>query len=81
MKNVNNFLKTFEDFHNKNVIFERDFNLIFDKTLESAGLSSLLKNHSLSKIIQLTKTFNLCDIWRVCNPHKNLFTLQQKHIQ
>ena len=81
MKHVNNLLKTFEDFHDKNVIFERDFNLIFDKNLESARLSPLLKNRSLSKIIQLTETFNRCDIWRVRNPHKNLFTLQQKHIQ
>ena len=46
MKNVNNLLKTFEDFHDKNVLFERDFNLIFDKNLESARLSPLLKNHS-----------------------------------
>ena len=52
MKNVNNFLKTFEDFHDKNVIFERDFNLIFDKTLESAGLSPY------SKTIVYPRLFN-----------------------
>ena len=32
-----NLLKDFEDFHNKKVIFAGDFNLIFDKNLESAG--------------------------------------------
>ena len=61
MKNVNNLWKTFEDFHDKNVIFARDFNSIFDKNLESVGLSPLLKKHSLSEIIKLNKTFSLCD--------------------
>ena len=63
---------------NKKVIFAGDFNLIFDKNFESAGGggggSTLLKKHSLSEIIKLCETFNLCDIWRVRNPHKNLFT-------
>ena len=42
--------------------------------------SPLLKKHSLSEIIKLNETFNLCDIWRVRNPHKKLFTFRQKHI-
>ena len=37
VKILNNLLKDFEDFHNKKVIFAGDFNLIFDKNLESAG--------------------------------------------
>ena len=71
IKNLNNLLKDFEDFHDKKVIFVGDFNLIFDKNLESAGGSLLLKKHSLSEIIKLNENFNLCDIWRVRNPHKN----------
>ena len=69
-------LKDFEDVHDKKVIFSSEFNLIFDKNLESAGGSPLLKKHSLSKIIKLNKNFNLCDIWRVGNPHKKLFTFR-----
>ena len=42
-------------------------------------MSSLLKKHSLSEIIKLNKHVNLCDIWRVRNPHKKLFTFRQKH--
>ena len=38
-----------------------------------------LKKHSLSEIIKLNETFDLCDIWRVRNPHKKLFTFRQKH--
>ena len=79
IKNLNNLLKDFEDFHDKKVIFAGDFNLIFDKNLESAGGSPLFKKHSLSEIIKLNETFNLCDIWRVRNPHKKLFTFRQKH--
>ena len=79
IKYLNNLLKDFENFHDKKVIFAGDFNLIFDKNHESAGGSPLLKKHSLSEIIKLNKNFNLCDIWRVPNPHKKLFTFQQEH--
>ena len=74
IKNLNNQLKDFEGFHDKKVIFAGDFNLIFDKNLESAGGNPLLKKHSLSEIIKLNENLNLCDIWRVHNPHKKLFT-------
>ena len=67
-------LKDFEGFHDKKVIFAGDFNLIFDKNLESAGGNPLLKKHSLSEIIKLNENCNLCDILRVHNPHKKLFT-------
>ena len=70
-------LKDFEDFHYKNMIFAGNFNLIFDKNLESAGGSPLLKN-SLSEIIKLNETCNLYDIWRVLNPHKKLIHFPTK---
>ena len=44
-KNLNNLLKDFEDFHDKKVIFAGDFNLIFDRNLESAEGNPLLKKH------------------------------------
>ena len=56
-------MKDFEDFHDKTVIFAGDFNLIFDKNLESAGAGGvgevLLRKHILSKIIKLNEAFNL----------------------
>ena len=48
IKNLNNLLKDFEDFHDKKVICAGDFNLIFDKNLEFAGGNPFLKKHSLS---------------------------------
>ena len=79
IKNLNNLLKDFEDFHDKKVVFAGDSYLIFDKNLESAGGNPFLKKHSLSEIIKLNENLNLCDIWRVRNPHKKLFTFRQKH--
>ena len=80
MKNLNNLLKGFQGLHDKKVIFAGHFNLIFDKNLESAGEGSpLLKNHNLSEIIKLNEIFNLCDIRRVRNPHKKLFTFKTIH--
>ena len=60
------------------MIFAGDFNLIFDKNLESAGGSPLLKK-DLSEIIKLNENLNLFDIWRVRNPHKKLSTFVQKY--
>ena len=37
------------------------------------------KIHSLSEIIKLNETFNVCDIWRVRNPHKN-YSFSDKNI-
>ena len=44
IKNLNNLLKDFEDFHDKKVIFAGDFNLIFDKTLNLQEGIPLPKN-------------------------------------
>ena len=60
------------------MIFAGDINLIFDKNLESERGNPLLKKYSLSEIIKLNENFDLCDIWRVRNPHKKLFTFRQK---
>ena len=54
IKNLNNLLKDFEDFHDKKVIFAGHLNLIFDKNLESAGGSPFSKN-SLSEVIKLNE--------------------------
>ena len=61
------------------MIFAGDFNVIFDKNLKFAGGIPFLKKHILSEIIKLSENFNLCDIWRVRNPHERLSTFRQKH--
>ena len=56
----------------KKLIFAGDTNLTFDKNLESVGRESLSQKHYLSEIIKFNKSFNLCDICRVCNPQKTI---------
>ena len=67
IKNLNNLLKDFEDFHDKKVVFAGDSYLIFDKNLESAGGNPFLKKFILYEFIRLNENLNLCDIWRVRN--------------
>ena len=46
----------------KDIIFAGDFNLFFDQKLESAGGNPILKKLSVSKLIELKESLNLCDI-------------------
>ena len=63
MKVLYHLLKDFEDFHNKTVIFDGDFNLTFDKKFDCGGggvglrLFLFLKKSSLFKIIDETVNF------------------------
>ena len=75
IKNLNNLLKDFEDFHDKKVIFAGDFNLIFGKNLESARGNLLLKKHSLSEIIKL-----ICVIFGGCVILIKNYSLSNKNI-
>ena len=59
------------------MIFAGYFNLICESWI--CGGSPFLKRHSFSEIIKLNETFNLRDIWRVCNRHKKLLKFRQKH--
>ena len=63
MKVLYHLLKDFEDFHNKTVIFDGDFDLTFDKKFDWCGggvglrLFLFLKKSSLFKIIDETVNF------------------------
>ena len=61
------------------MILAEDFNLFFNKKLEYKGGRSILKKQSVSHIIKLQEAFDLCDIWRIRNPKKNL-SLSDKSI-
>ena len=58
---------------NKNVIFEGNFNLLFDIAVETDGGNPILKKKSLAKSIDIKKTLDLCDIWGVWNPNPKFF--------
>lgn len=79
LKNLSDMLENFEIFCSKNVILAGDFNLFLNKKLDCKGGNPSLKKHSLSHLIKLIQTFDLCDIWRIRNPKKKYFTFRQKH--
>ena len=71
--------KNYDNFCNKNVMLGGDFNPFFNKKLECKGGRSILKKQSVSHIIKLQDAFDLCDIWPIRHPKKNL-SLSDKSI-
>ena len=65
---------------NKNVIVVGDFNLFFSTSLETQGGNPILKYKSLTKLIEIKETLDLCDIWRIRNPKSKRFTFHQNHV-
>ena len=53
--------------------------MFFDQKLESVGGNPILKKLAVSKLIELKKSLNLCDIWRIRNPNSKAFTFRQRH--
>ena len=68
-----------DDNYDKNVILASGFNIFFNKKLECKGGRPIIKKQSVSHIIKLQETFDLCDIWRIRNPKKMSFIFRQKH--
>ena len=65
------FLSNITDLHCKNIIFGRDFNVFFDTNCEAQDGNPTLKKQSVAKLINIKKSLELCDIWRVRNVKKN----------
>ena len=66
---------------NKNVILGGNFNLFFNTSIEEIqGRNPILKKKSLTKLIEIKKTLDLCDIWRIRNPKSKCFTFHQNHV-
>ena len=61
------------------MILGGDFNPFFNKKLECKGGRSVLKKQLVSHIIKLQDAFDLCDIWPIRNPTKNV-SLSDKSI-
>ena len=67
-------LKTVNIEDNYQFILAGDWNLIFDKSLDSMGGSPSLKFKSLQKLQSVIIDYNLVDIWRIKNPNLRQFT-------
>ena len=67
------------DKNSKNFLFGGDFNFFLDKKLEAKGGKPTLKKRSISKLININKSYDLCDIWRLRNPNTKRYTFRQNH--
>ena len=56
------------------VILGGDFNLFFDKSLDTDGGNPSVKTKSLSKLQEIMTENDLCDIFRIRNPQERRFT-------
>lgn len=72
-------LSKIDCFQSKRIIFAGDFNVIFDRRLDAKGGNPNIKNHSISKLIEIKEKMDLCDIWRIRNPKKKSYTFRQQH--
>ena len=57
-----------------NFICAGDWNLIFDTKMDSLGGKSKLKHKSIYQLKSLMSSYNLIDIWHICNPTLRQFT-------
>ena len=62
-----------------NFICAGDWNLIFDTKMDSLGGKSKLKRISKNQLKNLMSSYNLIDIWRICNLTLRQFTWRQKN--
>ena len=79
LSNLSNILKTFDDIHNKSIIFGGDFNLFLDICVDTNGKKTSLKKKSTAHLIQIIENYDLCDIWRIRHPKTKRFTFRQNH--
>ena len=72
-------LENFDSFCSSNVIIAGEFNLFSSKKLECNCGDLYLKKNSVSHIIKILQTIDLCDIQRIRNRKTKSFNFRQKH--
>ena len=53
--------------------------MFLNSKFDAKGGKPAIKKKSLAIFIQLKKSYDLCDIWRIRNPARSTFTFTQKH--
>ena len=56
-----------------------DLNVFFYSKLERKGGKPSLKQKSVVEFLELKEEYDLCNIWRIRNPTKNIYTFRQNH--
>ena len=60
-------LKFFDINQNKRIILAGDFNIFFTSKLETRGGKTLPKRKSIMKLVDIKKSLDISDIWRIRN--------------
>ena len=76
---IKNMLDNLEISQDISVIFGGDFNLFFEKLLDTDGGNPSVKTKSLSKLQEIMTENDLCDIFRIRNPQERRFTWRNKN--
>ena len=79
IQELNTMLTDLNVSQNDRIILGGDFNLFFSSKIESAGGNPVFKKKSVSKLIELLKSYDLVDIWRIRNPKTKRYTFRQNH--
>ena len=75
----NDILDNLEISQDTSVILGGDFNLFFEKSLDTDGGNPSVKTKSLSKLQEIMTENNLCDIFRIRNPQERCFIWRNKN--
>ena len=60
-------------------ICARDWNLIFDASMDSFGEKAVLKHEAIFQIKTVMSNFEMVDIWRVRNPTLRQFRMAMQN--
>ena len=72
-------LKYFDINQDKWIIFARDFRIFFNSKVEVNCGKPLPKIKSISKLVDIKESLDICDIWRIRNPKCQSFTFSKNH--
>ena len=76
---IKNILDNLEISQDTSVILGGDFNLFFEKSLDTDGGNRSVKTKSLSKLQEIMTENDLCDIFTIRNPQERRFTWRNKN--
>jgi hypothetical protein len=79
LEKVDNHLTTLQITLDTTMAFAGDFNFYFDKNLDAIRGNPITKKQGIAKFISIKTKYDLCDIWRIRNPHAKKYTLRQRH--
>ena len=79
MIRIKNILDKLEISQDTSVILGGDFNLSFEKSLDTDGGNPSVKTKSLSKLQEIMTENDLCDIFRIRNSQERHFTWRNKN--